>query len=91
MTITQFKYDIEYAEKVSLWLDIKVIFMTFVIIFKRIKKKKPLQGSSLSDEVAFSLNTTFIYFFNADSMASINIWNLICRQMAAKDFPECHW
>ena len=34
---TQFKYDIEYAEKVSLWLDIKVVFMTFVIIFKRIK------------------------------------------------------
>lgn len=34
---TQLKYDVEYAEKVSLWLDIKVIFMTFVIIFKRIK------------------------------------------------------
>lgn len=33
----QFKYECEYAEKVSLWLDIKVIITTFVILFKRVE------------------------------------------------------
>ena len=31
---TRFKYDIEYVDKFSLLLDIKIIFMTFVRIFK---------------------------------------------------------
>lgn len=34
---TQFEYDIYYAKHVSLWLDIKVIFATVKIIFKRVK------------------------------------------------------
>ena len=33
----QFKYECEYANNVSLWLDIKVIFATFVILFKRVE------------------------------------------------------
>ena len=33
----QFKYECEYANTVSLWLDIKVIFATFVILFKRVE------------------------------------------------------
>lgn len=34
---TQLKYEAEYAANVSLWLDIKVILCTFVILYKRIK------------------------------------------------------
>lgn len=34
---TQFEYEMYYAEHVSLWLDIKVIFHTFGILFKRVK------------------------------------------------------
>lgn len=34
---TQFKYDVYYAENVSLLLDIKVIIATFKILFKRVK------------------------------------------------------
>lgn len=34
---TQFKYEMYYAEHISLWLDIKVIFHTFGILFKRVK------------------------------------------------------
>ena len=34
----QFKYECYYAYHVSLWLDIKVIFTTFKILFKRIKE-----------------------------------------------------
>ena len=33
----QFKYECEYAKNVSLCLDIKVIFSTFVILFKRVE------------------------------------------------------
>lgn len=33
----QFEYEVYYANHVSLWLDIKVIFTTFVILFKRVK------------------------------------------------------
>ena len=34
---TQFKYELYYAENVSLWLDIKIIFSTFGILIKRVK------------------------------------------------------
>lgn len=34
---TQLKYDVYYAENVSLLLDIKVIFATFLILVKRVK------------------------------------------------------
>lgn len=34
----QFKYECDYAENMSLWLDIKVIFATFKILFLRIKE-----------------------------------------------------
>ena len=34
---TQFQYEMYYAENVSLWLDLKVIFCTFGILIKRIK------------------------------------------------------
>jgi len=36
---TQFEYEVYYAEHLSLWLDIKVIFNTFGILIKRIKHK----------------------------------------------------
>lgn len=31
----QFKYEVDYAENVSFWLDTKIIIYTFVILFKR--------------------------------------------------------
>lgn len=34
---TQLKYEVYYAENLSLWMDIKVIFCTFVILYKRMK------------------------------------------------------
>lgn len=34
---TQFKYEMYYAENVSLWLDVKIIFNTFGILIKRVK------------------------------------------------------
>lgn len=34
---TQLKYEAYYAENLSLWMDIKVIFCTFVILYKRMK------------------------------------------------------
>ena len=34
----QFKYECDYADNVSLWLDIKVIFYTFKILFKRVEE-----------------------------------------------------
>ncbi len=34
----QFKYECDYAENVSLWLDIKVIFNTFKILFLRVEE-----------------------------------------------------
>lgn len=34
----QFKYECDYAENVSLWLDIKVIFATFKILFLRVEE-----------------------------------------------------
>lgn len=34
----QFKYECDYADHVSLWLDIKVIFTTFKILFKRMEE-----------------------------------------------------
>lgn len=34
----QFKYECDYAENMSLWLDIKVIFATFKILFLRMKE-----------------------------------------------------
>ena len=34
---TQLEYDVYYAEHVSLWLDLKVIFATLKILFKRVK------------------------------------------------------
>ena len=34
----QFEYECYYADHVSLWLDIKVIFMTFKILFKRVEE-----------------------------------------------------
>lgn len=34
----QFKYECEYAEDVSLWLDIKVILATFKILFLRVEE-----------------------------------------------------
>lgn len=33
----QFEYEVYYANHVSLWLDIKVIFTTFFILFKRVE------------------------------------------------------
>ena len=33
----QFEYEVYYANHVSLWLDIKVILTTFVILFKRVE------------------------------------------------------
>lgn len=33
----QFEYEVYYANHVSLWLDIKVILATFVILFKRVE------------------------------------------------------
>lgn len=34
---TQLKYEAYYAEHLSLWMDIKVIFSTFIILYKRMK------------------------------------------------------
>lgn len=34
---TQLKYEAFYAEHLSLWMDIKVIFSTFIILYKRMK------------------------------------------------------
>ena len=34
---TQLRYEAYYAEKLSLWMDIKVIFCTFMILYKRMK------------------------------------------------------
>ncbi len=34
----QFEYEVNYAEKVSLVLDIKILFATFKILFKRMKE-----------------------------------------------------
>ena len=34
----QFKYECDYADNVSLWLDIKVIFATFKILFLRVEE-----------------------------------------------------
>lgn len=34
----QFKYECDYAENMSLWLDIKVIFITFKILFLRVEE-----------------------------------------------------
>ena len=34
----QFEYECYYADHVSLWLDIKVILMTFKILFKRVEE-----------------------------------------------------
>ncbi len=34
---TQLKYEAYYAEHLSLWMDIKVIFCTFIILYKRMK------------------------------------------------------
>lgn len=34
---TQFEYEIQYAKNLSFWLDIKVIFCTFIILVKRVK------------------------------------------------------
>ena len=34
----QFKYECDYADNISLWLDIKVIFYTFKILFKRVEE-----------------------------------------------------
>lgn len=34
----QFKYECDYANNVSLWLDIKVIFTTFKILFLRVEE-----------------------------------------------------
>jgi undecaprenyl phosphate N,N'-diacetylbacillosamine 1-phosphate transferase len=34
----QFEYEVFYAEHVSLWLDLKVIFCTFVILIKRMRQ-----------------------------------------------------
>ena len=34
---TQFKYETEYADNVSLWRDIKVVLCTFIILLKRVK------------------------------------------------------
>ena len=33
----QFKYEVYYAEHVSFWLDVKVIFTTFKVLFNRVK------------------------------------------------------
>lgn len=33
----QFKYEVYYAENVSFWLDVKVIFSTFKILFNRVE------------------------------------------------------
>ena len=44
----QFSYEVEYAKKLSLWLDIKILFYTVKILFKRVKEdygsevRKPL-------------------------------------------------
>lgn len=34
----QFKYECDYADNVSLWLDIKVLFATFKILFLRVEE-----------------------------------------------------
>lgn len=34
----QFRYECDYAENVSLWLDVKVIFATFKILFLRVEE-----------------------------------------------------
>ncbi len=33
----QFKYEVDYVENLSFFLDVKVLFATFVILFKRVK------------------------------------------------------
>ena len=33
----QFEYEVYYANHMSLWMDIKVIITTFVILFKRVE------------------------------------------------------
>lgn len=33
----QFKYEVDYVDNISLWLDLKVIFMTFKILFNRVE------------------------------------------------------
>ncbi|MBE5951259.1 MAG: sugar transferase [Lachnospiraceae bacterium] len=47
---TQFEYDVYYAENVSLWLDIKVIFATFKILFMRMKSNYGAEGRQHLDE-----------------------------------------
>ncbi len=32
---TKFKYDVEYVDSLSIWMDIKVVLYTFVTVFKR--------------------------------------------------------
>ena len=34
---TQLEYDVNYAINISFWLDVKIICMTLIILFKRIK------------------------------------------------------
>lgn len=33
----QFKYELNYVKNITLWMDIKVIWYTFLILFKRVK------------------------------------------------------
>lgn len=33
----QFKYEVDYVENISFILDVKIVFMTFVILFKRMR------------------------------------------------------
>ena len=32
---TKFKYDVEYVDSLSIWMDIKVVLYTFITVFKR--------------------------------------------------------
>ena len=33
----QFKYELNYVDNISLWMDVKIVFYTFLILFKRVK------------------------------------------------------
>ena len=59
---TQFKYEIDYSENVSFLLDVKIIFSTVAILFKRVKSNygandRPMLNVYRADMVLSKKNT----------------------------------
>ena len=53
---TQFKYDVYYANNISFILDIKVIFATFKILFKRVKNNYGAEDRPHLNEYRANMN-----------------------------------